>query len=96
MLANSKLSCLVTCIKLARMRTHATISGTELLLGVIAIRLAVLVLVGWSLTLLPRQTRDSEPACLPSPATRLEAQSLVKTPGSRVADAAFDDMRLHD
>ncbi|RXH01153.1 hypothetical protein EAS61_08150 [Bradyrhizobium zhanjiangense] len=78
------------------MRTHATISGTELLLSVIAIRLAVLVLVGWSLTLLPRQAHDSEPACFPSPATRLETQSLAKTPGSRVADAAFDDMRLHD
>lgn len=78
------------------MRTHHTISGSELLLGVIAIRLAVLVLVGWSLTLLPRQTRDSEPACFPSPATKLEAHSLVKAPGSHVANAAFDDMRLHD
>ena len=34
------------------MRTNATISGSEVLLGVIAIRLAVLVVVGWSLTLL--------------------------------------------
>nr|WP_246250200.1 hypothetical protein [Bradyrhizobium cajani] len=66
------------------------------MLGVIAIRLAVLVLVGWGLTLLPQQARDSEPACLPSPATRLETQSLVRTPASHVADAAFDDMRLHD
>ena len=78
------------------MRTHATISGSELLLGVIAIRLAVLVLVGWGLTLLPRQERDSEAACFPSPATRIEVQSSVKTPGARLADAAFDDMRLHD
>ena len=78
------------------MRTHDTIGTSELLLGVIAIRLAVLVLVGWSLTLLPRQVRDREIACVPAPATRLEAQSLVKTPASRVADAAFDDMRLHD
>ncbi|UQD69469.1 hypothetical protein JEY40_26035 [Bradyrhizobium japonicum] len=78
------------------MRTHATIGGSELLLGVIAIRLAVLVLVGWGLTLLPRQARDGEAACFPSPATRVEAQSSVKTPGARVADAAFDDMRLHD
>ncbi|MBR0914793.1 hypothetical protein AB7M63_003783 [Bradyrhizobium japonicum] len=78
------------------MRTHATISGSELLLGVIAIRLAVLVLVGWGLTLLPRQARDGEAACFPSPATRVDAQSSVKSPGSRVAHAAFDDMRLHD
>ncbi|MCS3929400.1 MULTISPECIES: hypothetical protein [Bradyrhizobium] len=78
------------------MRTHATISGSELLLGVIAIRLAVLVLVGWGLTLLPRQARDGEAACFPSPATRIEVQSSVKTPGARLADAAFDDMRLHD
>ena len=78
------------------MRTHGTISGSELLLAVIAIRLAVLVLVGWSLTLLPRQTRDGETACLPSPATRMEAQPSAKAPGPRVADTAFDDMRLHD
>ncbi len=65
-------------------------------MGVIAIRLAMLVLVGWSLTLLPRQTRDSESACFRLPAARLEAQSLVKTPGLHVADAAFEDMRLHD
>ncbi|WFU76427.1 MULTISPECIES: hypothetical protein [unclassified Bradyrhizobium] len=78
------------------MRTQSTISGSELLLGVIAIRLAVLVLVGWSLTLLPRQARDGEVACFPSPATRGEAQSSAKTAGPRIADAAFDDMRLHD
>lgn len=76
------------------MRTHGTISGSELLLGVIAIRLAVLVVVGWSLTLLPRQARDVEAVCLP--ATRIEAQSPAKAIGPRVADAAFDDMRLHD
>lgn len=78
------------------MRTRATISGSELLLGVIAIRLAALVLVGWGLTLLPRQARDSESACVPSSATRIEAQTSEMTIGSRVADAAFDDMRLHD
>ncbi|OKO76397.1 hypothetical protein AC630_22900 [Bradyrhizobium sp. AS23.2] len=78
------------------MRTHSTISGSELLLGVIAIRLAVLVLVGWSLTLLPRQARDSELACFSPPATRNEAQPQAKTIGPRVSDAALDDMRLHD
>lgn len=77
------------------MRTRATISGSELLLGVIAIRFAALVLVGWGLTLLPRQARDSEPACVSS-ATMIEAQTPAMTTGSRVADAAFDDMRLHD
>lgn len=96
MLANSRLSCLVAWIRLARMRTRGTISGSELLLGVIAIRLAVLVLAGWSLTLLPRQARDSETACSPSPTTRAEAQLSANTPGPRVADAAFDDMSLHD
>ncbi len=78
------------------MRTHATISGSELLLGVIAIRLAVLVLVGWSLTLLPQQARDNELACLSTSATRTEARPQTSTVGPRVADAAFDDMRLHD
>lgn len=78
------------------MRTHATISGSELLLGVIAIRLAVLVLTGWGLTLLPRQARDSEAACLPSSAARIEMQPSARTIGPHVADAAFDDMLLHD
>ncbi|MET4067395.1 hypothetical protein ABID58_002184 [Bradyrhizobium sp. S3.2.6] len=78
------------------MRTHATISGSELLLGVIAIRLAVLVLVGWGLSLLPRPARDSQPACVASSAARVEAQPPATTVGARVADATFDDMRLHD
>jgi hypothetical protein len=78
------------------MRTHTTIRGSELLLGVIAIRLAMLVVVGWGLTLLPRQARDSEVACIPSPVARLETQIPAKTAGARVADAVFDDMRLHD
>ncbi|MGY8638199.1 hypothetical protein RAD15_37585 [Bradyrhizobium sp. 14AA] len=77
------------------MRTHATTSGTELLLGAIAIRLAVLVVVGWSLTLLPRQARDGEPVCLPSPVARGEAQRPA-TLGPRVVDAALDDMLRHD
>ncbi|TYL94157.1 hypothetical protein FXB40_20270 [Bradyrhizobium rifense] len=78
------------------MRTHATISGSELLLGMIAIRLAVLVLVGWGLTLLPRQARDPEVACISSPTTRLEAQPPASLAGSRIVDAALDDMHLHD
>ncbi|MCK1359739.1 hypothetical protein [Bradyrhizobium sp. 199] len=76
------------------MRTRTTISGSELLLGVIAIRLAALVLVGWGLTLLPPQMRDSERACLHPRVTRSEAQAIAVR--SRVADAAFDDMLLHD
>lgn len=51
------------------MRPRTTISGSELLLGVIAIRLAALVLVGWP---------------------------QAKAIRSQVADAAFDDMLLHD
>ncbi|WP_354069351.1 hypothetical protein [Bradyrhizobium sp. LB5.2] len=48
------------------MRTHANTSGSEVLLGVIAIRLAVLVVVGWTLTLLPRQARARvTPAAFP-------------------------------
>jgi hypothetical protein len=78
------------------MRTQATISGSELLLGIIAIRLAVLVLVGWSLTLLPQQARNTEPVCTPSVAAASEAQPPVKIAGPRVVDAAFDDMLRHD
>lgn len=96
MLANSKLSPRATCIRLARMRTHATISGSELLLSVIAFRLAVLVLAGWGLTLLPRQTLDTQPACVLSSAARIETQPPATTISSHVADAAVDDMRLHD
>jgi hypothetical protein len=78
------------------MRTNATISGSEVLLGVIAIRLAVLVAVGWGLTLLPRQARDGEAGCVASPATRGAAWLPATTASPRVTDAAFDDMRLHD
>lgn len=78
------------------MRTHATISRSELLLGVIAIRLAVLVVVGWSLTLLPRPARESEATCFPSPATRIDAPPPLQMVGSRSGDPAFDDMLRHD
>lgn len=78
------------------MRTHATISGSELLLGVIAIRLAVLVVVGWSLTLLPRPARESEAACFSSPTTRLDAPPPLRMGGSRSDDLALDDMLRHD
>jgi len=93
MLAKSRLSEPATCIRLARMRRHAKISGSELLLSVIAIRLAALGFVGWGLTLLPRQPRDAEPACVSS-TTRTEPPAM--TTDARVADAAFEDMRLHD
>lgn len=78
------------------MKIQSTISGSELLLSVIAIRLAVLVVAGWSLTLLPRHVRNSEIACLPSPSAKFEAQAAAKMAGSRLADIGFDDMRLHD
>ena len=78
------------------MRTNATVSGSEVLLGVIAIRLAVLVAVGWGLTLLPQQACESEVACLQSPLARSAARLPATTVGPRVIDAAFDDMRLHD
>jgi hypothetical protein len=78
------------------MRTQSTISGSELLLGAIAIRLAVLVVVGWGVTLLPRQAHNSEIACFPSLSAKIETQATAKMAGSRVADAGFDDMRLHD
>jgi hypothetical protein len=65
------------------------------LLGVIAIRLAVLVVVGWTLTLLPRQAHDDEAACFPSPATRGEAQA-TPTSSRQASDPAFDDMLRHD
>ncbi|MGX1323457.1 hypothetical protein AB7M17_006910 [Bradyrhizobium sp. USDA 377] len=76
------------------MRTQSTISGSELLLSVIAIRLAVLVVAGWGLTLLPRQARDNEAACFPP--ARSEAQVAASPVDPRVADAAFDDMLRHD
>ncbi|UWU80577.1 hypothetical protein N2603_19555 [Bradyrhizobium huanghuaihaiense] len=78
------------------MRTHATIGGSELLLSVIAIRLAVLVVVGWGLTLLPKQARNSDLACVPSPVARSETQVAAKPVGPRIADAALDDMLRHD
>ncbi|WP_244635615.1 hypothetical protein [Bradyrhizobium huanghuaihaiense] len=62
----------------------------------IAIRLAVLVVVGWSLTLLPQQARNSDLACAPSPAARGAANPPAKIVGPRIADAALDDMLRHD
>ncbi|MBR0739266.1 hypothetical protein JQ581_20235 [Bradyrhizobium liaoningense] len=78
------------------MRGHATMSGSELLLGLIAIRLAVLVLVGWSLTLLPRQTRHGDLACNASVAAASEARPQAKITRPRAVDAAFADMLRHD
>jgi hypothetical protein len=77
------------------MRSHATISGAELLLSVIAIRLAVLVVVGWSLTLLPRQVRDSKTACI-APAVASGQSQSARTVSPPVVKATLDDMRLHD
>ncbi|WP_314956220.1 hypothetical protein [Bradyrhizobium cosmicum] len=66
------------------------------MLGAIAIRLAVLVLVGWSLTLLPQQARNTELACTTTVAAASEAQAPAKIAGQRIVDAAFDDMLRHD
>jgi hypothetical protein len=96
MLVNSRLPDPAACIRLARMRTYTTISGSELLLGVIAIRLAMLVLVGWCLTLLPQQARNSEPACFSSSATGSKTELPATTVDPRVADAVIGDMLLHD
>jgi hypothetical protein len=96
MLAESRLSGLATCIRLAHMRTHATIPGSELLLSVIATRLAALVLVGWVLTLLPPRAGDGQTVCRTASAMRTEAQQPATTVGPRVVGAAFDDMHLHD
>ncbi|WP_244660567.1 MULTISPECIES: hypothetical protein [Bradyrhizobium] len=62
----------------------------------IAIRLAALVVVGWSLAFLPRQARTVELACTPSVAAAIKTQASVETVGPRVVDAAFDDMLRHD
>jgi hypothetical protein len=79
------------------MKTQTTISGSELVLGVIAIRLAVLVVAGWGLTLLPRQARNIKTTCVPSPTVWARPpQPSIKPAGPRIADAALDDMRLHD
>ena len=78
------------------MRTHATMSGSELLLSVIAIRLTVLVAAGWGLTLLPRQARNAELACPPSAAATGAAQVPMKIVRPRVVDATLDDMLRHD
>ncbi|MEK9282525.1 hypothetical protein MTR72_23305 [Bradyrhizobium sp. ISRA442] len=78
------------------MKTDSTMSGSEMLLTVIAIRLAVLVLAGWSLVLLPRHARDGEFACTPSVATRIEAQTSPQVTSLQVGDSALDDMLRHD
>ena len=77
------------------MRTHGTISGSELLLGVIAIRLAALVLVGWSLTLLPQQARQGDVACSPASTARIDAPATPSV-SLHAGDPDFDDMLRHD
>ncbi|WP_245328824.1 hypothetical protein [Bradyrhizobium centrolobii] len=67
-----------------------------MLLTVIAIRLAVLVLAGWSLVLLPRQAHDGAPACALALATTIETQATSNIASLHVSDPAFDDMLLHD
>ncbi|PIS99435.1 hypothetical protein TSA1_00660 [Bradyrhizobium nitroreducens] len=78
------------------MRTHATTSGTELLLSVIAIRLAVLVVVGWGLTLLPQRARNRDLGCADLSVASNEAKFTAKAAGPRIIDAALDDMLRHD
>ncbi|MBR0700276.1 hypothetical protein JQ599_10235 [Bradyrhizobium diazoefficiens] len=78
------------------MRINATISGSELLLSVIAIRLAVLVVVAFGLTLLPRQARNDALACNATVAAASEARPPAGITGPRIVDAAFADMLQHD
>ncbi|WP_439368650.1 hypothetical protein ACRQ5Q_19030 [Bradyrhizobium sp. PMVTL-01] len=78
------------------MRTHATTGGSELLLSMIAIRLAVLVVVGWGLTLLPQQDRNTDLACVSPSVARRAANPPAKIVGPRIVDAALDDMLGHD
>ncbi|MCK1708430.1 MULTISPECIES: hypothetical protein [unclassified Bradyrhizobium] len=78
------------------MSTNSTTGASELLLSVIAIRLAVLVLAGWSLALLPRQARDGNVGCVPLQAASIEAPTPPKMISSHVGDPIFADMRLHD
>ncbi|TYO67744.1 hypothetical protein FXV83_02900 [Bradyrhizobium hipponense] len=78
------------------MRTNSTTGGSELLLSVIAIRLAVLVLAGWSLALLPRQGRDSDLGCVPLQAASIKAPTPTKMISSHVGDPTYDDMLMHD
>ncbi len=78
------------------MRTDTTISGTELLLSVIAARLAVLVVVGWGLTFLPQHSRNRELGCAPLSVASNEATLSGKTASPRIADTALDDMLRHD
>ncbi|WP_228747560.1 hypothetical protein [Bradyrhizobium sp. BR 10289] len=64
-----------------------------MLLSVIAIRLAMLVVLGWSLTLLPQRARNGELACVPAVAA---SEAQAKIVGPRVVDAAVDEMLRHD
>jgi hypothetical protein len=75
---------------------QSTTGGPELLLGVIAIRLAVLVGVGWSLTLLPQPARHRETTCATSPATTTEARPSATAASPRISDPALEDMLRHD
>ncbi|MGX9427711.1 MULTISPECIES: hypothetical protein [Bradyrhizobium] len=77
------------------MKNHSAASGSDVLLGVIAIRLAALVLTGSILLLLPRQPRDDS-ACVPSLAGRSDLQVASEAERLHVSDPVAGDMLLHD
>ncbi|MDI4233289.1 MULTISPECIES: hypothetical protein [unclassified Bradyrhizobium] len=78
------------------MKNHSAASGSDVLLGVIAIRLAALVLTGSILLLLPRQPRDDDSACALPLAERSDLQIASKAERVRVSDPVAGDMLLHD
>lgn len=78
------------------MKAYSRVSGSEVLLGALAIRLAALVLTGSLLLLLPRQPRAIDLACVRPLAARTDAQAAPRIERLRVRDALLDDMLLHD
>jgi hypothetical protein len=78
------------------MKAYSRVSGSEVLLGALAIRLAALVLTGSILLLLPRQPRAIDLACVRPLVARTGAQVAPTIERLRVGDALLDDMLLHD
>jgi hypothetical protein len=78
------------------MKAHSTVSGSEMLLVGLAIRLAALLLAGSILLLLPRELRHGEIACVDPFVAKVDSQVVLKKERLHAGDATLNDMLLHD
>jgi hypothetical protein len=77
------------------MKAGLTNSGSEVFLGIIALRLAVVGLAGLALSVLPERRLDCQSVCQCVTPLRSETSASIRA-APEVEDEALKDMRLHD